>query len=59
MKNVRIRQEARDNHVPLWKIAEELGLTDYAFSRKLRHELPQEYQEEIIRKIHTITEQED
>ena len=59
MKNIRIREEAKNRNVPLWRIAEANGMADYAFSRKLRHELPKDEQEKIIRSIQTLAEQED
>ena len=59
MKNIRIREEAKKRNVPLWRIAEANGMADYAFSRKLRHELPKDEQDEIIRSIQTLAEQED
>ena len=59
MKNIRIREEAKNRNVPLWRIAEANGMADYAFSRKLRHELPKDEQEKIIRSIQTLAEQEE
>lgn len=40
MCNKDIRQETTAAGLKLWMIAEALGLADFAFSRKLRHELP-------------------
>ena len=40
MKNIDIRLKAAGSGVPLWKIADELGIADTSFSRKLRKELP-------------------
>jgi hypothetical protein len=48
MKNERIRQAAARNGVRLWQIAEELGMNDGNFSRKLRRELPEEEQNNIL-----------
>lgn len=39
MKNLDIRQEAKTAKVNLWQIAEQLGIADSNFSRKLRKEL--------------------
>lgn len=39
MKNLDIRTEAKNAGVKLWQIADELGMTDGSFSRKLRKEL--------------------
>lgn len=42
MQNQDIRLEAAGAGLKLWQIADKLGLTDSSFSRKLRHELPEE-----------------
>jgi hypothetical protein len=47
MANTEIRREAAGNGVRLWQIADRLGYTDSYFSRKLRHELPQEEKAKI------------
>lgn len=48
MKNKRIREEAQRRGVRLWQIACELGINDGNFSRRLRRELPEEEQMEIL-----------
>lgn len=40
MRNKDIRAEVKEAGLKLWQVAEQLGLSDSAFSRKLRHELP-------------------
>ena len=47
-KNMKIREEAIKNKIPLWMVAEAIGMADSNFSRKLRHELPEEEQKMII-----------
>lgn len=42
MANLDIRMKAKANAVPLWKIADELGISEPTFYRWLRHELPPE-----------------
>lgn len=42
MCNQDIRREVSESGLKLWQIAEELGITDATFSRKLRKELPAE-----------------
>ena len=49
--NTDIRTYAKEKRVPLWKIAECIGLKDYQLSRKLRNELPKIEKNEIIRII--------
>lgn len=46
--NVEIRERAKKAGCYLWEIAERLGMSDAAFSRKLRRELPQEEKERIL-----------
>jgi len=48
MKNKRIREEAARRGVRLWQIACELGINDGNFSRRLRRELPEDEQQEIL-----------
>ena len=39
MKNIDIRDYAKEQNVHLWQIAEGLGIPDSALSRKMRFEL--------------------
>lgn len=48
MCNIDIRQAAADAGVRLWQIADEIGLNDGNFSRKLRKELPVEEKQRIF-----------
>lgn len=48
MYNKDIKEQAKRCGIRRWQIAEELGLQDCAFSRKLRKELPQEEKERIL-----------
>jgi hypothetical protein len=47
VKNIDIRTDAQKSGVKLWQIADELGLSDCNFSRKLRKELPDSEKEKI------------
>lgn len=49
--NVEIREAAKRSGVKLWQVAEEIGMSDAAFSRKLRHELPKEDRERVLSAI--------
>lgn len=53
-RNWEIKQEAKAAGVRLWQIAERLGLTDGNFSRKLRHELPEEEKRQIMEIIQEL-----
>ncbi|MBQ9733757.1 MAG: hypothetical protein IJV74_05950 [Clostridia bacterium] len=52
--NDKIRKEAKAKGVKLWQIAESLGITDCTFSRKLRHELPETEQQNILSIINDL-----
>lgn len=46
--NGEIRKAAKSKGVKLWEVAEALGTSDAAFSRKLRRELPSEERERVL-----------
>ncbi len=48
MANQEVRQAAKAAGIKLWQVAEALGLNDSAFSRKLRHELPEETRRQAL-----------
>ena len=51
--NEDINAYARLHKVKLWQIAEALGITDSAFSRKMRHELEPEAKRKIMKLVDT------
>ena len=53
-QNGAIRETASSSGVKLWQIANELGISEYAFSRRLRFELSPEEQERIFRIIDNL-----
>lgn len=61
MKNIDIRNYAKENKVNLWEVSEKLGYAhETAFSRVLRHELSDEKKAEIKAIIDELaTESED
>ena len=56
MTNMEIRQKALAFGIRLWQIAEALGVSDFALSRMLRHELPDEEKEKILEIIDRLAE---
>lgn len=56
MTNYEIRERAKSAGVKLWQIAEELGMNDGNFSRKLRRELPLNEQQKIFEIIDRLEE---
>ncbi len=56
--NQKIRRESRANDVPLWKIAKRLGISEPTMTRRLREELPEQDQQEILSVIADIAREE-
>jgi len=57
LKNTEIRMRAATNGVRLWQIADELGIADGNFSRKLRHELPDSKKAKILKIIDQLAKE--
>ena len=57
MYNREIREAAKRAGVHLWQVAEECGMNDGNFSRKLRKELPHEEKEKILEIIDRLTQE--
>lgn len=53
-KNLAIKSEARKKGVHLWEIAERIGITDSTFSKRLRRELSDSEQENVLEIIEQI-----
>lgn len=56
MANVLIREEAKKRNVKHWQIAEELGISEITFCRKLRHELSAGDTDRVLKAIERIAE---
>lgn len=55
MCNEDIRSYAKKHNVNLWEVSESLGYAhESAFSRVLRHELPEEKKKEIMLAVNSI-----
>lgn len=58
MKNLDIREYAKSKGVNLWQVSEKLGYAhETAFSRVLRHELPENKKIEIRKIIDELEEE--
>lgn len=56
--NLDIKQTAKQAGVPLWKLADRVyGITDSHFSRKLRHELPEEEKQKLLAAIEALAKE--
>lgn len=51
MKNKLIRDALAKHDYKQWELAEIMGISEFSLSRKMRHELPEEEQKEIVSKI--------
>lgn len=58
MSNTEIRVKATKCGVKMWQLADKLGIHEGTFSRKLRHELPEEEKQKILALIDEIAERE-
>lgn len=54
--NVEIREAAKSSGVRLWQVAEDIGMSDAAFSRKLRRELPANERDHVLSVIARLAE---
>ncbi len=48
MENMNLRRTAKAAKVPLWRIAEVLGISEATMTRKLRRELPEKEKQQIL-----------
>ena len=55
--NLQVRLAAREAGVHHWEIAEALGISEGAFCRRMRHELPEAEQARILETINDISTQ--
>ncbi|MGM9918481.1 MAG: helix-turn-helix domain-containing protein [Lactimicrobium massiliense] len=51
MCNDEIRRQLRADNIPLWKVADALGVSEMTVSRWLRHELDEAKKEQVIQAI--------
>lgn len=51
MNNLKIRVAMISNNVKQWEVAELLKVSEPSLSRMLRHELPEEEQDRIVKAI--------
>ena len=48
MRNKEIRDYIKSKGIPMWRVAERLGIADSNFSRMLRYEISEEKKKEIM-----------
>lgn len=47
MRNKEIKEYIKSRKVPMWRVAERLGIADSSFSRMLRYEISEEKKSQI------------
>ena len=55
--NEEVRMSAKLNRVPHWRIAKELGISEFTLTRKLREELSLEEQNKVLAIIEKLKEE--
>lgn len=48
MRNKEIKDYIKSKGIPMWKVAEQLGIADSSFSRMLRYEISDDKKKEIM-----------
>lgn len=48
MENMNLRRTAKAAKVPLWRIADAIGVSEPTMTRKLRHELPENEKKQLL-----------
>lgn len=51
MKNFELRKAAKAAGIPLWRIADAIGVGEATMTRKLRHELPENEKKQLLNLI--------
>lgn len=51
MKNLELRKAAKAAGIPLWRIADAIGVGEATMTRKLRHELPENKKKQLLNLI--------
>lgn len=59
MKNLEIRQKAKEKGVLLWEVADTLKISEATMTRKLRKELPPEEKSRIFEIIEKVAKEKD
>lgn len=47
MRNKEIKEYIKSRNIPMWRVAERLGIADSSFSRMLRYEISEEKRTQI------------
>ena len=57
MKNLDLRNSAKAAGIPLWRIADALGVSEPTMTRKLRRELPENEKKQLLDLIKQLAEE--
>ncbi|WKY47056.1 hypothetical protein Q5O24_11890 [Eubacteriaceae bacterium ES3] len=59
MKNLDVRETLKKAGIRQWEVCEILGIHEAAFSRKMRHELPEDEKQKIYEAIEVLKNQKE
>jgi hypothetical protein len=59
MKNLEIRQKAKEKGVLLWEVADTLKISEATMTRKLRKELPTKEKDQLFSIIEKLAKEKD
>ena len=57
-ENQKVRDAARIANIPLWKVADEVGISEPTFMRWMRYPLSVDKEQRVMQAIETIRERE-
>lgn len=52
--NLDIRKQMKENNIRQWQVAEQMGISEFTLSRKLRKELPQEQKDQLLEAVEKL-----
>ena len=59
MKNLELRKAAKAAGIPLWRIADAIGVGEATMTRKLRHELPENEKKQLLNLIKQLAREDE
>ena len=59
MRNKEIKESLKKANIYQWEVAEVMGISETAFSRNMRHELPEEEKQKIYSAIEELKQRKE
>ena len=57
MRNAEIKQYFKKKNVPMWRVAEKLGMADSSLSRLLRYDISDERKQQILNTVDILADE--